>query len=134
MGIKKILPLLACTAFAVVGCGNKVKECETHTWDEGVITTEQTDTDDGIRNFTCSVCNKTKTEIVPKGSPAETLFGNLKEVKINSLYDGMVALYQTKNYTFEVIHVYGYGSYREEIPNMIFSKKFIGYDIKMEED
>lgn len=51
---------------------------------------------------------------------------NLQEVAINSLYDGMVALYQTKNYTLSIIHTYG--GYREEIPDKIFTKNYIGYD------
>ena len=48
------------------------------------------------------------------------------EVEINSLYDGFVTLYQTKNYSFDVVHIYG--SFREEVPTMIFNKNFIGYD------
>ena len=54
------------------------------------------------------------------------------EIKINSLYEGMVALYQTKNYTLEVIHTYG--TFREEIPNMIFTNDYIGYDGATYED
>ena len=54
------------------------------------------------------------------------------EVKINSLYEGFVALYQTKNYTLEVIHTYG--TYREEIPDMIFTEDYIGYDGKTYEE
>lgn len=59
---------------------------------------------------------------------------NLTAVDINSLYDGMVALYQTKNYTFEIVHTYGGRSYREDLPDMIFTKKYVGYDGKMFED
>ena len=54
------------------------------------------------------------------------------EIKINSLYEGMVALYQTKNYTLEVVHTYG--TFREEIPDMIFTDNCIGYDSKNYED
>lgn len=52
--------------------------------------------------------------------------GDLKPITINSLYEGMVALYQTKNYTLEIIHTSG--SYRYETPDMIFTKNYIGYD------
>ena len=56
----------------------------------------------------------------------------LKEVPINSLYDGMVALYQTQNYSFEVILTSG--SYRVDTPDMIFTKKYIGFDGQGYED
>lgn len=36
-----------------------------HTWDAGTITTPATQEADGIKTFTCSVCNGTKTEPVP---------------------------------------------------------------------
>lgn len=47
-------------------------------------------------------------------------------IELNSIYEGMVALYQTKNYTLEVVHTYG--TYREDIPDMIFTKDYIGFD------
>lgn len=70
---------------------------------------------------------KDNTEVVDGG-----LDGTLEAVPINSLYDGIAAMYQTKNYTLEVIHTYG--AYREEIPDMIFSKKYIGSDGAAYED
>ena len=54
------------------------------------------------------------------------------DIKLNNIYEGLVALYQTKNYTLEVIHTYG--TYREEIPDMIFTKDYIGFDGKAFED
>ena len=33
-----------------------------HTWDEGVVTTEPTCTEKGVKTFTCTVCKTTKTE------------------------------------------------------------------------
>ena len=35
-----------------------------HSWDEGVITTEPTCKDKGVKTFTCTVCNETKTEAI----------------------------------------------------------------------
>ncbi len=35
-----------------------------HTWDEGVVTTEPTCSEDGIKTYTCSSCSKTKKEII----------------------------------------------------------------------
>ena len=37
-----------------------------HTFDDGVITTKPTDTTDGVRTYTCTVCGYEKTESVPK--------------------------------------------------------------------
>lgn len=36
-----------------------------HTWDNGTVTTEPTETTPGVRTFTCAVCSQTKTEIIP---------------------------------------------------------------------
>ena len=40
-----------------------------HQWDEGVITIEPTYEKDGIKTFTCSVCQETKTETIPAPTP-----------------------------------------------------------------
>ena len=40
------------------------KDC-THTWDNGTVTTAATCTVAGVRTFTCSVCNATRTETIP---------------------------------------------------------------------
>ena len=37
-----------------------------HEWDKGVITTEPTSSEDGVRTYTCSGCDATKTETVSK--------------------------------------------------------------------
>ena len=36
-----------------------------HTWDNGTVTTEPTETTPGERTHTCAVCGQTKTEIIP---------------------------------------------------------------------
>lgn len=36
-----------------------------HTWDNGKITKDPTATENGVKTFTCSVCNKNKTEDIP---------------------------------------------------------------------
>lgn len=36
-----------------------------HTWDNGTVTTEPTETTAGVRTFTCAVCSQTKTEVIP---------------------------------------------------------------------
>ena len=41
-------------------------EKENHKWNSGVITTAATCTKDGVKTYTCTVCNATKTETVGK--------------------------------------------------------------------
>ena len=40
-----------------------------HTWDNGTVTTEPTETTPGVRTFTCAVCGQTKTEVIPATGP-----------------------------------------------------------------
>lgn len=47
----------------VSGCGEQFDKAE-HVWDDGTITTEATFTSDGEKTYTCTVCQKTKTETV----------------------------------------------------------------------
>ena len=37
-----------------------------HIWDAGKVTKEATETAEGVKTYTCSVCGKTKTEVIPK--------------------------------------------------------------------
>lgn len=48
-------------------------ETEAHTWDVGVVTKEPTETEEGVKTYTCSVCKGTKTEAVPVVSGECTL-------------------------------------------------------------
>lgn len=48
-------------------------ETETHTWDNGVITTEPTEDKEGVKTYTCATCKGTKTEVVPVVNNAITL-------------------------------------------------------------
>lgn len=36
-----------------------------HAWDDGVITTPATETEAGVKTYTCTVCKATKTEVIP---------------------------------------------------------------------
>lgn len=46
------------------GCDEKENDKAAHEWNDGVITTEATADADGIKTFTCKMCDKTKTEPV----------------------------------------------------------------------
>lgn len=47
----------------VSGCNEQLDKAA-HTWDEGTVTTPATFTSDGVKTYTCTVCEKAKTEIV----------------------------------------------------------------------
>ncbi|MGM9681440.1 MAG: glycoside hydrolase family 2 TIM barrel-domain containing protein [Eubacteriales bacterium] len=56
-------------------CGETVKTGSTiaakgHSWDSGVVTKEATEEEEGIMTYTCSVCGETRTEAIPKVTPA----------------------------------------------------------------
>lgn len=56
----------------------EVKDKAAHTWNDGEITTPATETVDGIKTFTCTVCGRTKTEsveYVPVGGETDVLAG-----------------------------------------------------------
>lgn len=48
----------------VEGCDAKMG-VEAHTWDNGVVTTQPTETGAGVKTFTCTACKRTRTEGIP---------------------------------------------------------------------
>ena len=42
------------------------KDLAAHTWNEGVITTPATETEEGVKTYTCTTCGKTKTAPIGK--------------------------------------------------------------------
>ena len=46
------------------GCNAK-DQLEAHTWNAGVVTEEATETTIGVKIYTCTACNRTKTETIP---------------------------------------------------------------------
>lgn len=49
-------------------CGYESTEKKEHTWDDGEITVEPTETTEGVKTYTCTECGETKTETVPKSA------------------------------------------------------------------
>lgn len=66
-------------------CKEQLDKAE-HTWDAGVITTQATDTTEAVKTFTCTVCEKTKTENVAKldaGLSFSASYNPSKEYNVN---------------------------------------------------
>jgi len=53
-------------------CSDKA-DVTPHSYDSGMITTPATETTEGVKTYTCSVCHHTKTETVPKLSHTHSL-------------------------------------------------------------
>ena len=53
-------------------CNDKT-DVTTHSYDNGLITIPATETTEGVKTYTCSVCHHTKTETVPKLSHTHSL-------------------------------------------------------------
>ena len=51
--------------------GTTIPKNENHTWDDGAVTTAATCTVAGVKTFTCSVCNATRTETIQANGHTE---------------------------------------------------------------
>lgn len=54
-------------------CGEKA-DSQAHSFDGGKVTKAATESAEGVKTFTCTVCGATKTESIPKLAPAEKDF------------------------------------------------------------
>lgn len=48
-----------------VSLGTVIAKTEIHEWDDGVVTKEASETEKGIKTYTCSVCDAVRTEDIP---------------------------------------------------------------------
>lgn len=48
----------------------EVKDKAEHSWDDGTVTKAATESETGIKTYSCTVCKQTKTETIPKLAPA----------------------------------------------------------------
>ena len=73
-------------------CRNDANHKETgdHSWDEGVETTPASETEDGVKTYTCNVCGATKTEDIPSQLvlAKQDALARLKQVNLNN-YSGV---------------------------------------------
>lgn len=85
-------------------CGGEVsRETKTikapgHKWDEGKVTTEPTTAKEGVKTFTCTVCQATKTEPIAKlptsgGKRPAPATPDKKPVESGRTYDAGIAVY-----------------------------------------
>ena len=76
---KRIESLTIRTAIDGMTLYAKWNDTHEHVWDEGAITTKPTCTTPGVKTYTCSVCQKTKTEEIPATGHQHTEVRNVKE-------------------------------------------------------
>lgn len=85
-------------------CGGEVsRETKTikapgHKWDEGKVTTQPTTAKEGVKTFTCTVCQATKTEPIAKlptsgGKRPASATPDKKPVESGRTYDAGIAVY-----------------------------------------
>ena len=76
-------------------CRNADVELESHTWDAGVVTKQPTTTENGVRTFTCTTCNGTKTETIDY-IDLDELLENITQAEATDLYKKIFDKYQTE--------------------------------------
>lgn len=64
----------------VLEAGTKIDK-KAHVWDKGVVTKEATETEDGLKTFTCLDCSETKQELISKLSQTNTPPDTTKETE-----------------------------------------------------
>ena len=72
---KAVVTAPTCTAKGYTthtcACGDSYVDAYTdalgHAWDEGKVTKAATETETGVKTFTCARCGETKTEVIPAG-------------------------------------------------------------------
>lgn len=71
-------------------CNETVTDNEDHRWDEGKVTTEATCTEDGVKTYTCTKCDATKTEVIEAAGHKEvTIEGTPATCTEDGLTDGV---------------------------------------------
>lgn len=78
-----------------------------HTWDAGTITTPATQEVDGTKTFTCTVCNHTKTEVVPfTGMTKEEWIAAFDEKQFENFTFTETSVLVTTGMEIETISIY----------------------------
>ena len=86
--------------YECTSCGTK-KDVDVHTWDDGVVTTPATETQNGFMLFTCTVCEYESTIILPPTSSPENTYNVILSSKreekgstfiVNLIFDNIPAV------------------------------------------
>ena len=65
---------------------------EDHNWNEGEITTPATEDAEGVMTYTCTVCEATKTEIIPAQSGSDDDYDRISTMYFRDLNEGVMIL------------------------------------------
>lgn len=60
-----------------------------HSWDSGKVTKEPTETEDGVKTYTCTRCGETKTKVIPATGSDVDVTEMFSDVPRNWAYDGI---------------------------------------------
>lgn len=114
------------------GCTHKTQNI-VHSWNAGKITTPATITQKGVKTYTCTVCSKTKTEIIPMLTTKNMLVEKSTGIKIvyedGSLFDSSIVLKVTSKPQAEM------DKFKKSISKVVPGLTLSGlYDIKLLKD
>lgn len=119
-------------------CGEVADKAE-HTWNSGEITTLATSSEKGIKTFTCTICEKTKTEevdYVPAKSLTETEWNNA--VSFTGIANYSMTTYSSTNPNFsDLVKVDGNKVYHKQVQHPMISDdgaSFSSEDIYVKND
>lgn len=105
---------------AIVSSGQIIGKTEDHLWDKGEIIKEATKTEEGIKNFTCSVCGENKTEIIPETGFSDDDFPGEKELQFPVIKKRSIDMYEGgKPQNLKVTNTVGKVTYKSNAPEVV---------------
>ena len=93
-----------------------------HTWNSGEVTTPATETTEGVKTYTCTVCGQTKTEVLPIITIIDqaTMINNVKNMKKYKVVNDMhLSVEMSGNTVVQEEHV----TYEVDDPNFIYDEE-----------
>ena len=77
---------------------NAVGDKQAHAWNGGEVVTPATETADGVKRFTCTVCSKTKTEPIKYGPAMTVTEAEWRAALARELYYNVTVVYGDNGY------------------------------------
>lgn len=125
-----------CSVCQTVLVEQEVVDALEHTWDDGVITTPPTATEDGVMTYTCTVCSATHTESIPatgEEPEPEVLRGDVNGDGIISLADLMYLVkHLNHDLTIDEINAKGAdvnGDGKISLADLMYLVKILNHDV-----